>query len=595
MGQGQYSAADLAAPSPAPAQTGQYSAADLAPDTQQPEQPGFFKRFAQAVGIPTSTEDAQNALKGMSGAGYIYNMDKNAIQAAKNAYKEGYEAAGNIKEGGPVLPNLGKAATGVLEGMAATTPSGATLMSMGSDIKDKNYAGAAGSAAGVVTNAAAMAAGGGKPAEGGISQLRSPLGDMVDKPRGPIAPEAYTPRQLMDYAKANGIDINAAQATEHNLPRNIQSAGERATVGGTAVRQQVQAAQAQLGDHVTRIMDTLSPNTPDPASAGAAVKQSVQNALEQQQAASRQEYAAIDQAANGTMVNLAPVKQAAQKILADSNFLRDKVPSLDQKRASGILAGIANAPDNATFSQAQELRSALLDESRSPDLAISQRAQAWLKQITGSVDGQMMDAAQSVPGLGDKFRDANSHWKQLQDDFNNPRSPLAQVLNEPDPSRIAQLLTQKGQTGGSPYRVGLLDKYGIDKGPVQRMVVQDMYDRDFGLFKNKSVAGYSNDFLGDLFTPTQLDAIYKTGAIARSVSKNANPSGTAVVEGAMADVQKPVRSMLPKSLAAKATTDPGFNAWLMNPKNPPSYAAYLRARQLGGVAAVASESSNDQR
>jgi hypothetical protein len=113
------------------------------------------------------------------------------------------------------------------------------------------------------------------------------------------------------------------------------------------------------------------------------------------------------------------------------------------------------------------VRSGLLDASRSPDLAISNQAQGWIKQLTGATDSQMMQAAKSKPGLETSFRAANDHWTRLQEDFNNPRSPLSQILDEPDPSRVPQKLTQRGQIGGSPFNAQLLDRYGIDKGPVK--------------------------------------------------------------------------------------------------------------------------------
>lgn len=76
----------------------------------------------------------------------------------------------------------------------------------------------------------------------------------------------------------------------------------------------------------------------------------------------------------------------------------------------------------------------------------------------------------------------------------------------------------------------------------------------------------SDAFLQKLFEPGELDSVYKTGAIARSVRLNTNPSGTAVVQGAMQDVQKPVRSLGPKWAAAKLTNADWFNDWMM--RNP---------------------------
>jgi hypothetical protein len=157
----------------------------------------------------------------------------------------------------------------------------------------------------------------------------------------------------------------------------------------------------------------------------------------------------------------------------------------------------------------------------------------------------------------------------MQDDFNNPRSPLAQILQEPDPSKIPQKLTQKGQIGGSPYNAQLLDRYGIDKGPVKWAIAGDLLQKNFGLSGGKTLGGYSDPFLQSVFTPGELSGLYKTGAIARSVGLNTNPSGTSAVMGAMQDIQKPIRSLAPKAAAAKLTTSPAFNQRMMTPGKPP--------------------------
>ena len=97
--------------------------------------------------------------------------------------------------------------------------------------------------------------------------------------------------------------------------------------------------------------------------------------------------------------------------------------------------------------------------------------------------------------------------------------------------------------------------------------MNDLANKDFRLW-SKNLGGYSDDFLRTLFTPQELDHVYMTGAISRSVGLNTNPSGTAVVSGAMADVQSPIKSLLPKGIAARLTKSPGFNQRMMRPPVP---------------------------
>ena len=399
------------------------------------------------------------------------------------------------------------------------------------------------------------------------------LGDMVTAPRGTVPAEAATPVELKAYADANNIPLNAAQATQHNFPLNLQSAGERASIAGTAVKAQTKAAQAAVVEHAQKLAQQFSPNTPDLETAGATLKTNVQSALEDHLDQVNKSYANVDKVAAGTHVDMRPVIDEMMNVGAEHGFVNSVASQLGPKRALGIIDNLSkNLPDNATFTQAQQLRSALLDESRHPETVMSTEAQGIIKHLTGMLDGQMEAAAKSSqnPSLLPMFRDANDLYRSMQEDFNSPRSPLRQVLDEPDPSKIPQKFTQQGQTGGSPYRIDLLDKYGIDSGPVKYALAGDLIKKDFGLYQGgKQLGGYSDAFLQKLFEPQELDSLYKTGAIARSVKLNTNPSGTAVVQGAMQDVQSPVRSLLPKAAAAKLTNSEAFNNWLMQNLQPP--------------------------
>jgi hypothetical protein len=139
---------------------------------------------------------------------------------------------------------------------------------------------------------------------------------------------------------------------------------------------------------------------------------------------------------------------------------------------------------------------------------------------------------------------------------------MNQILSEPDPNKVPQKLTQKGQTGGSPYNAQLLDAYGIDKAPLKRVIIDDLQGKDFRLY-GKSLSGYSDDFLRSVFDkPGELDEIYKTGAIARRLGLNTNPSGTAAVTSAIEQTGNPLKAAK-QTAAAKLTNSPYFNRWLM--------------------------------
>jgi len=528
--------------------------------------------FEQALGITKPLDQSQSFTDRMGDA--LGQIGSSLKQFGVKSWDELQNATGE-KDSVPVagtpltdalyVPHV--IARGI-EGLASGIESGSSDIESGIQHKDVR---SAAYGLGVLTGMKAqMKAGqqGGQAASDVLKsitdRLQAPLGQSVGEPRGNIPPEAYSPEDLKDYANQNGVNITAAQATENVGARNIQSAGERSTFGGSSVRSQTLQSQGQFLDHAQNLMDRFSPKTPDAETMGSALQDSIQQALDNEMTQSRQAYAAVDQAAQGVTVDTTPVKQIAQKILANQSTLR--AMGLDPGKATRILGGIDEAPDNASFSEAQQIRSALLDAARSPDLAISNVAQGSLKQIIGSTDKAMMDAAQGQPGLESAFRSANDHWQQLQTDFNSPRSPLAQALSAPDPASALQKIIERGQTGGSTYKTGLLDDYGIDKGPIRRAILQDLTNKDFRLW-NKTLGGYSNNFLQTIFEPADLDEVYKTGMLARSLGMNTNPSGTAAV---MAAQNFNPLAMLPNKGAAAATTSQGFNQWLMNRTPPPA-------------------------
>ena len=57
---------------------------------------------------------------------------------------------------------------------------------------------------------------------------------------------------------------------------------------------------------------------------------------------------------------------------------------------------------------------------------------------------------------------------------------------------MPQKPTQRGQIGGSPFNAQLLDRYGIDKGPVKWALTHDLLGKDFRLQNNKNLGGYSS-------------------------------------------------------------------------------------------------------
>ncbi len=136
------------------------------PASMTPKGPsGFFGRLAESLGVPTSKKELQamqpDAAEGILGppmtAGRMaVSYGKGLYQGAKKAGGEIIEAQRNVSEGGPLIPNLKKAAYATenfVVGDMAAPVGGRTVQNFGEDVARKNYSGAAGGAVGTVINA----------------------------------------------------------------------------------------------------------------------------------------------------------------------------------------------------------------------------------------------------------------------------------------------------------------------------------------------------------------------------------------------------------------------------------------------------------
>jgi len=615
----------------APGITGQFSFADVAPTQDTPQnanqpqnQPpnsvggGFFRRAVDTIkggitsGLPVPSMDDIHAVAkdptfinkfrlflhstpGLAPLSRMVEGEAGSVkQAGAQAKQQAQKAsAAPFNPGDRVTKPLAYARAGVTA-LSALDPFATGSVTNVNSLEDQ---GRGREAAGQgFFDAVALGTG---PAAGKITRGifgKTPLGDTVNTPRGSTSAESATPAELQQYAADNNIPATTAQLTEHNAPRHLQSTGERALAGGTAIRKQVNAAQAAIADHVDNLADQMSPSsqTPNTAASGAKLQEGIQQALDREKQTAESNYNAIDGKAKGMGVNMKPVKQLADTMATDSKFIRENAKTLDPKRGSALLKTLSDLPDKASFTDAQKLRSALLDEARHPDNVLSEQAQGWIKRLTGAVDDTMMDSAQKIPGLEKDFRAANAHWEGLQNDFNSPRSPLFQALKEPIPEKVPQKFLNKGQTGGSPTTIQMLDRYGIDKGPLKRELLSDLQQQDFKMQK-KSLGGYDDGFLRALYSPGELDHVYKTGALARSVAKDVNPSGTAGTSEAIAQVRNPLR-IVPAGAAAKLTLSTRFNSYLMRgPAASQRVGATSQAVTRGTLAGSFANASNQAR
>lgn len=172
-------------------------------DNTTPEIPGFFARLAQSspIPIPTSTEELKSLAKSvamlaanpiMAGRKMAVDYSRNLGGAVRNEKQQYAEARQNIREGGPVLANIGKMGSADLNTALQAVPIiGPSIQTAGEDVYKKNYAGAAGGLTGVAAQLALPKIIEAAPkADRAITSAREAVGTKIHTPEGALTPGA---------------------------------------------------------------------------------------------------------------------------------------------------------------------------------------------------------------------------------------------------------------------------------------------------------------------------------------------------------------------------------------------------------------------
>lgn len=377
------------------------------------------------------------------------------------------------------------------------------------------------------------------------------------------------------YAAQNGIKLLPGQATGARGLKAIQAVGERSIVAPGDLPEVLDQQKAAFGNLVDDFQKRVGhPEVSDTETAGQNLKNQAQAKLDALKASAQSDYDAFQKQAGDIPVDLTDVKaKYAQKLSDQAEALKNLPPKYAApiRSALGKLANIEpggpiNTKALADFNDAvkayslnpeqqaslrksmglpeqagmaalkmstvQQLRSAYLDIARDYSGNVPKSVQRIAGQAANDIDAAMSKAADSV-GATDQWRQANAKWKQLQTTYNDPVSPLYRVLQEPSAVKVPQKFLAKGNYGGDPAAVRLMKEQGMDLRPLKQEVVQQIAAKNFSLTNGgRGLAGYSMDFLKNLFEPAELDELTKMGRVGRAINFELNPTGTSNVHGA---------------------------------------------------------------
>jgi hypothetical protein len=237
---------------------------------EKAEQPGFWQRLGESIGLPTGAEleqhghavqehPIQSAIEAdptVSAAKGLYDYGKRVLTGSGEASKEVGEAARNIKEGGPVLPNVGKAGYAEVNNALGALPFvGEPAQKVGQDVSTGNYKGAAGGATGIAAQVVAPELIDRAPA--GITKVKGIAGTAMRTPEGKLRPgvsaTARAAGALAGHASGiPGADIagvfagpSVADALVPNRPGAVTVAERRAAAATEKAAAKADAAARQ--------------------------------------------------------------------------------------------------------------------------------------------------------------------------------------------------------------------------------------------------------------------------------------------------------------------------------------------------------------
>lgn len=432
-----------------------------------------------------------------------------------------------------------------------------------------------GDVAGAIGEAVALAAlpaigrTGGRVTARTLQRLRAPMAKrMAQRPveAANVPAEKFTRVEIVKEAQKQGIELTPAQATGSKPIQTIQAVGERSLLGGGRLQEFLDVNRAKLIDWTERFGKRLDPKkiAESTESAGAYLKQSTQKAMDVAKAKANAAFAKTRGWTEKTRVNVSGLRkrfaeelQSIEEALANEpaqyatpvRKMLEKVAAIGGAEETIVIGGRATPvsqlpaamrkqlgvtePKGISFATAQRLRSDFWDMGNDFTGTIPNRVQSYARQVTKELDTAMQRSAQLAgPKVYKQWRSANAQWKKLKEMYDDRKSPLYRILQEPDAAKVPQKVLAQGNYGGSLRTIRMLKEQKFDLGPLKREILNQIRDRNFGLTRNR-LAGYSDAYLRELFTSQELSELYKMGKIARSVRFEVNPSGTSNVGGAM--------------------------------------------------------------
>lgn len=653
----------------APAQD-PYAATAIKPTAQAPKTAppppapeGFFHSLGSAFGI--TTEAAQQRQQEMD-QHPIRTILKDALLGpalpfAQGLVNQGKQTMGEISQA--VQQGQKGDAAGLGTHLLNAVPIGGPLMtkastnapvSTGNYWQDVRNAATDPSTMGTLLGMSAQLA---PMAEGPLKAMRAtkPLGAVAsaisDAPRRLIAGDVLkpitgqsdlTPQQRYNSAKNLGVNLNAADATNHTPLKVVKSLGENSLLGAPAYDASRAANMGALNGSTGDFLDSLYQG--DRQNGGSAIQNALKSNQSGLQSRSTEGFEALPQ--DIPLPGLEDVGKRAQQMGEDNEAYQDLFPSLKPTRAMGVVGDVAGLgpqsnppirmspfvsesgeqiPSSAqpeprplqSFGTGQKLRSDLLEFGRNNPDIVAGHGDDMVRELAGGVDDALAGgSSQLTPAQLQTFRDANAAWRDMKETYDDPSSPLYHAVRSDDPSLLynGQGLGPKTPENAFDLKQRLTPFKAPSSAPFSTLAAQpsDSLSPALGALRRGTIEGALKttndgspnfktfgtqlnripaDYRAELFTTDQNSRLRDIANTSNLLGQDSNPSGSAklgqkVVEGASLFHPATMAAPLFQYPAARLMNSPAFVDWLMTPNAKPMAAP----NPFIGVAAAANAS-----
>ncbi len=366
-----------------------------------------------------------------------------------------------------------------------------------------------------------------------------------------------TPREVLQHAASEGIDLTPAQALQTSAAKTEQTFGEEALATGGKIGTAIAKNKAKLAASVDDFQDRLDPQRIGLSSE--ATGEHLQNSAEVAKSVLKDNVNDAYSQVKEQQADLAGDVQAPlQQLIHDESFARQPHAAVEQpifqtgaaKAAISDINGMLQDPalqGRQSIQSMRNLRTTLLEKGNDyGSNAVADSGQRIYKLAAGKVDDAIMQAAKGTP-FEQTFREAGSQNAKLQSLYNSRGSPLYRILNTDDPAKVADGILNRS----SVQEIEALKGEGIDTAPLARQAVEDIKNNGFKVTSD-GLGGYPDTFLRSLLGPDQTKELYLKSEIARRLAENYNPSGSGKVVLGASQLMHPVAAVAAQAARARS-------------------------------------------